>query len=76
VVCGQHDGDAVRVAQRAQLRQEVAPGGGVEPRARLVEEQDRGPGEETLGELDAAAESPREPIDKIPPALGDPEAVQ
>ena len=76
VVRGQHDGDAVRVAQRAQLRQEVAPGGGVEPRARLVEEQDRGPGEETLGELDAAAESPREPIDEIPPALGDPEAVQ
>src|SRR5439155_15083815 len=76
VVRRQHDGDAVRVAQRAQLRQEVAPGGGIEPRARLVEEQDGGPGEETLGELDAAAESARQPIDELPPALGDPEAVQ
>ena len=73
MVCRQHDGDALGVSQRAQLRQEVPAGRRVEPGARLVEEQDGGPRKEPLGELDAAPEPPRQPLRELPRALGEPE---
>jgi len=72
-VRGQNDGDPFLLPQALQILQEVATGTGIQARAGLVQKEQTGPGQESLGQLDAALQTAGERFHAVPGALGEPD---
>ena len=68
---GAEDRGAVAAGQRVQECGDALGVGGVEPRCRLVDEQERGPGGEGAGERDALALAAAEARDALARAFGE-----
>src|SRR6185437_8819483 len=71
---GDEDGDAVLVAEDAKVVPEIDTCSGIEAGRRLVEQQDRGRMDETLGELDATLLAAGQSLSQIAGAVGESDA--